>query len=171
MNSKILLVVAFAAVQQISMGMNFAEPRLIPAPHEFKFAADRCTVLDSNTVLSVACPDARGGEWAARHFGEWFGAKPHLKATAGGAAIPDGDEAYALVADSAGVNIEARSLAGVRYAMYTLRQCAMAARGTAVTRAYVLPHVEVVDAPGPQNSIYICRRGQGGPRLGYPTAL
>ena len=103
MNSKTLLVVAVVAVQQVCMGMNFAEPRLIPAARELKFAADRCAVLDSNTVLSVACPDARGGEWAARHFREWFGAKPHVKTTSGGAALPDGDEAYALVADSNGV--------------------------------------------------------------------
>ena len=103
MNGKILLVVAFVALQQVCMGMNFAEPKLIPAPREFKFAADRCAVLDSNTVLSVACPDVRGGEWAARHFKEWFGAEPRMKTTAGGAALPEGDEAYALVVDSTGV--------------------------------------------------------------------
>ena len=106
-----------------------------------------CNGLANKLRLVRECGGLAGGEWAARHFKEWFGAKPRVKAAAGGAALLDGDEAYALVVDSTCVRIEARSLAGVRYALYTLRQCAMAARGTVATQAYVLPHVEARDAP------------------------
>ena len=147
MNSKILLAVAFVAVRQVCTGMNFAEPKLIPAAREFEFFADRCTTLDSNTVLTVACLDSRGADWAARHFKAWFGRSPRLKAESGQVAQIKEDEGYSLATDSNSVRIAAKSLAGVRYAMYTLRQCAMAARGTAVAREYVLPNVEVMDAP------------------------
>jgi len=149
MNNALCKIAALSvAAAQTCFGVCFQEPKLIPAAREFKFFADRCTMLDSNTVLTVACGDLRAADWAARHFKAWFGQSPRLKAESGREAQIKEDEGYSLATDSNSVRIAAKSFAGVRYAMYTLRQCAMAARGMAETKAYVLPHVEVVDAPG-----------------------
>lgn len=137
-----------ALIARTVLGLAFPEPKLIPAPRELKYAADKCTTLDSNTVLSVSCPDGRGAEWARGHFAGWFGHRPKLNPSPAAAVAVEEEEGYSLSTTSNEVRIAAKSLSGVRYAMYTLRQCAMAARGTSETRAYVLPCVEITDAPG-----------------------
>ena len=62
-------------------------------------------------------------------------------------ALPDDKEGYTLAADSSGVKISARSLQGVRYAAYTLRQLVIAKRGTMTTTGYIVPTMKIVDKP------------------------
>ena len=123
------------------------------------FACDMKTYVpfDATTVVTVECPDDAAAKWAGDHFAEWYGpCAPKVKA--GGSrsratavdaqeSVPPGDEAYAATTDSNGVKIAANTLAGVRWAAYTLRQLAIAKRGTFKTEGYIVPKLSIKDRP------------------------
>ena len=144
---------AVAAVCVMAFAGRAAKPDSVelvplPVPLEFTHDMDRPVPFDASTSVTVACPDAASVRWLARHFADWYGGQaPHVKAAAANVPIPVGEEAYDVVADSNGVKISARSLAGVRWAAYTLRQLAIAKRGTFRTEGRILPTLKVVDHP------------------------
>ena len=115
-----------------------------------KFSCDRKVYvpLDASTSVTVECPDPAAAKWLKDHFGEWFGKNaPDVKA--GSAALkPAGDpEAYAASVDENGVKIAANTLAGTRWAAYTLRQLVLAKRGTFKTEGYIIPKLSITDRP------------------------
>ena len=120
----------------------------LPMPVEFKSDMDSPVPFDSQTVVTVDCPDKSAGQWLAAHFAEWYGAgAPKVKGGTCGLALRGGDEAYAVAADASGVKIAARSLAGVRWAAYSIRQLAIAKRGTFKTQGRILPTLSISDSP------------------------
>jgi len=129
----------------------------LPMPVEFKSDMDAPVAFDASTTVALACPDADAVSWLSRHFAEWYG-KEAPKVAAGGSRssataadaqerVPPGDEAYAVSADSNGVKIAANTLAGVRWAAYTMRQLAVAKRGTFKTAGRILPTLKIADRP------------------------
>ena len=102
----------------------------LPMPAAFKSDMDRPVPFDADAIVSLDCPDAEAAPWLSRHFAEWFGGQaPKIVAAAPGSRHPapssplpttNSPEAYAIAADSAGVRIAARSLAGVHWAAFTL---------------------------------------------------
>ncbi len=120
----------------------------LPAPVDFESDMDRPVPFDAGATVHLDCPDAAAAPWLAAHFADWFGAQAPRVAP-GPAALPlrAGDEAYAVSADASGVRIAARSLAGVRWAAYSLRQLAIARRGTLRTEGRLLPTLRISDAP------------------------
>jgi len=120
----------------------------LPRPVEFSSDMDQPVAFGPKTAVTVDCPDAAGVAWLGRHFAEWYGAlAPKVAVGKCGLALKPGDEAYAIKADATGVKIAARTLAGVRWAAYTLRQLAIAARGTMKVGGRILPTLSVSDAP------------------------
>ncbi len=120
----------------------------IPVPIEFKSDIDAPVPFDATTKVVVECADANGVNWLNRHFKEWYGEyAPICIEGKTGLQLRAGDEAYAIEANTSGVKIAARTLAGVRYAAYTLRPCVIAKRGTFKTSGYLLPTLSVSDAP------------------------
>ena len=124
----------------------------LPVPAEFRIDMDRPVSFDASTTVALECPDDKGTEWLAVHFREWYGAQsPKVVAsnlsTFQSFKLSASPEAYAIAADASGVRIAARSLAGVRWAAYTLRQLAIAKRGTFKTEGRILPAIEISDAP------------------------
>ena len=158
--------------------MNAANPDAIelaplPMPRAFESDMDRPVPFDAATMVAVDCPDAEAAPWLSRYFAEWFGVQaPQVVAASFrlvGAALQDqslstfnfqlstSPEAYAASADAAGVRIAARSLAGVRWAAYSLRQLAIARRGTMKTEGRLLPALSITDAPLlPFRGIHLC---------------
>ena len=134
---------------------NMANPDAIelaplPMPVEFKSDMDSPVGFDAAATVSLDCPDKAAVGWLTAHFEEWYGkAAPKVVSGSGGRklALPDGDEAYAAAADASGVRIAARSLAGVRWAAYSIRQLAIARRGTFKTEGRLLPTFSISDAP------------------------
>ena len=115
-----------------------------------KFSCDNKVYvpLDASTSVTVECPDPAAAKWLKDHFGEWFGKNaPDVKA--GSVALkPAGDpEAYAASVDENGVKIAANTLAGTRWASYTLRQFAIAKRSTFKTEGYIIPKLSITDRP------------------------
>ena len=120
----------------------------LPMPVEFKSDIDSPVPFGAGTTVSVDCPDASAVAWLSGHFKEWYGEhSPKAMAGSAGLNLKDGDEAYAVSADADGVKIKARTLAGVRWAAYSLRQLAIAKRGTFKTAGRILPQLEISDAP------------------------
>ena len=92
--------------------------------------------FEAATSVTVECPDPAAAKWVGEHFAAWFGANsPKVKAGATGLKPAAGDEAYAATADETGVKIAANTLAGTRWAAYTLRQLAVADRPHLAFRA------------------------------------
>jgi hypothetical protein len=147
---KNLLSVALASAATSLMpaaDVSFMEPLIVPRPVEISVATN--VSVDLKTV-SVSCArDASDSvDWGASHVRGWFG--EGVKVTSQpftGAPVNGGDEAYELTVDAEGVRIRANALAGVRHAFSTLRQSAIAARGTRTTQARVLPAMSVRDRP------------------------
>ena len=155
------LSLAYVVVASAVFAGNEANPDAIelaplPMPVEFKSDMDSPVAFDASTTVVVDCPDAKGAEWLAAHFREWYGQEaPKVVSNVAGVEmlpIPIANsqlasEAYAVRADASGVKISARTLAGVRWAAYTLRQLAIAKRGTFKTEGRILPSLAISDAP------------------------
>ena len=126
----------------------------LPMPVEFKSDMDKPVAFDASTTVVVDCPDAEAVDWLRRHFAEWYGNQaPQPQALNSKPPAPSSklsalsSEAYAVSADASGVKIAARTLAGVRWAAYSIRQLAIARRGTFKTEGRILPTFEISDAP------------------------
>lgn len=120
----------------------------IPRPVEFTCDMDRPVAFDATAKVVVECPDAAAAGWLDAHLAAWF-AESAPRAVAGetGLALRDGEEAYAAAADGAGVKVRARTLAGVRWAAYSIRQLAIAKRGTFKVEGRILPSFAMSDSP------------------------
>ncbi len=134
-----------------SVNSDVVELKPLPMPVEFKADMDSPVSFDATTTVTLACPDVAAAKWLKSHFAEWYGDQtPKVKTgslSKSVANLPDGEEAYAVKADSSGVVIAAKSISGVRWAAYTLRQMAIAKRGQFRTNAHVLPTLELRDYP------------------------
>lgn len=120
----------------------------LPTPVEFASDMDNPVAFDASTEVALDCPDAVAVEWLQEHFSEWYGADaPKVCSASVGLALKDNEEAYSVRADFDGVRIAARSIAGVRWAAYSLRQLAIAKRGTLNTSGRILPMLYISDAP------------------------
>jgi len=120
----------------------------LPMPVEFSGDIDRPVPFDAATTVTVECQDESAVDWLASHFAEWYG-KDAPKVMKGNSqlALKKGDEAYAVKAEASGVKIAARTLAGVRWAAYSIRQIAIAKRGTLKTEGRILPTLSISDTP------------------------
>ena len=143
-----VLMAALAAVAGNAVNPDAVELAPIPLPIEFTSDMDKPVAFDAQTAVTLECADAAGVAWLNRHFAEWFGKmSPKVVAGTTGLALRPGDEAYAIAVDASGVKIAARTLAGVRWAAYTLRPLAIAKRGTFKTEGRILPTFTASDAP------------------------
>ena len=122
---------------------------LIPQPQKASVSWRTRTVADKSLKvrISVEKEDAAAAAWAKAHLKAWFGAELQVNAATVKREAPYGEEKYRLSAGPKGVEIEAKGLKGVRYALFTLRQAALRERGVAVARRFILPETEVEDEP------------------------
>ena len=121
-------------------------------------AANRCQKFEwepktfvpfcAATKVTLECPDSAAVGWLRAHYAEWYGpAAPKVVAGVTGLRPDAGDEAYAASVDESGVKIAANTLAGARWASYTLRQLAIARRGSFRTEGHLLPRLRMTDRP------------------------
>ena len=107
--------------------------------------------------VSVACDDQEAVTWAKKHLKEWYG-KQAPEVVAATRVIPTMDaEAYQLSVKENETQVTARTLQGVRYALYSLRQIAIPQRGTQKVEGWIVPQVTIKDHPGLSfRGIHIC---------------
>ncbi len=139
MNGKLLTVVACAAALQAFSANKY---------QNFKWEPKTFVPFDATTTVTLECPDPAAATWLKAHYAQWYGeSAPKVTVGATGLKPESGDEAYAASADSNGVKIAANTLAGTRWASYTLRQLAIAKRGTVKTEGCLLPKLTMTDRP------------------------
>ncbi len=152
--SRLTSTFVLVALSQAVFAGNEVNPDAIeiapmPVPVEYKADIDTPVAFDATTTVSLECPDASAGDWLSGHFKEWYGSQaPKVKLLSTiNYQLPTNQEAYSANADANGVKIAARSLAGVRWAAYSLRQLAIAKRGTFKTEGRILPTLKIADHP------------------------
>lgn len=117
------------------------------AGQTFKMDQKAYVPFDASTTVTLECPDSAAAPWLASHLKEWYGdCAPKVAAGVTGLAA-EGDEGYAANVDANGVKIRANALAGVKWASYTLRQLAIAKRGSMKTEGMILPTLSITDSP------------------------
>ena len=130
----------------------------VPVPVSYSLDMDAPVPFDATTKVMVDCPDPAAARWIDEHFAAWYG-KLAPRAVSGPAALDlrPGDEAYAFSAGQDGVKLKARTLAGARWGVYTMRQLAIAKRGTFKLEGRLLPTCKVSDSPHLDfRGIHIC---------------
>ena len=140
--------------------MTFA-PNFEPYPASCEVASNTVVRLDRSQTVSVACKEAPDAalEWVGDHLVQWFGGRrgllarmftsanvPKVEAEAYTGASTD-EEGYELTVTPEKIVIRADTLQGVRYAMYTMRQATMAARGGMTVTHYIMPGLKIKDSP------------------------
>ena len=117
----------------------------------FKIEKNHYVPFDATTTVRLACPDPAAAKWLQAHYKEWYGDYAPKVAEGQLASfnfqLPSSAEAYAASVDETGVKIAANTLAGTRWASYTLRQLTIAKRGTFKTEGYILPKLTIEDRP------------------------
>ena len=134
-------------------------PRICPDPQKAEISATEYFPLER---VSVASEDASAAEWAKAHLQAWYGDfAPEVtgirqdRGDADAASSPEG--AYRLEIGAGGVKVSAKTLPGVRYALYSLRQLAIAKRGTAKVAGWIVPKATVDDAPAMKfRGMHVC---------------
>ena len=121
-------------------------PLVCPAPKTMALETESWVKLDGSVPVSVSCREAGAADWTARHWKSWF-EKPVVPRAVNFPALPQGEGAYRLAVATDGISIAAERLSGVRYALQTLRQLAVAGRGTLTVDHYIAPCVTVEDRP------------------------
>lgn len=128
--------------------VSFRAPEIVPPVQSQTFRADVEVRFGSNQTLTVACDDAKASGWVGEHLRLWYGTPPRVASAAGPSADwPLGDEGYRLSAKPEGVSIEAKTLQGVRYALFTLRQVVERDSSGYTVSGYRLPACEIEDSP------------------------
>jgi len=133
---------------------NFIAPAICPEPVYSEISPTDYVPL--KTVI-LSCPDEDAPIWAEKHLKEWYGKlAPEVIPVTGRKKVTEEGQ-YDLEIDSKEVKIKAGTLQGVRYALYSLRQIAIPARGTSEIRGWIVPVASVKDSPGLSfRGIHIC---------------
>ena len=132
-------------VQQIS---------ITPVPMECKLSVCDYVPL---TQITISTDDKAAIEWANKHLVLWykkFAPKVSQKPYAGNFAH---DSAYSININRKGVEICAKNIVGVRYALYSLRQIAISNRNTKEVEHYIVPIGSINDYPAMEfRGMHLC---------------
>jgi len=129
----------------ILAAVSFREPAVIPPVEKMTCRTDVEVRLDAAQTLTVRCGDKAAADWADRHVRQWFGVTP--KVIADQASVDGPEEGYRLTAKPSGIVVEAKTLRGVRHALYSLRQIAERDSSGATVTYYRMPEFEIGDSP------------------------
>lgn len=129
-------------------------PAVCPEPQKYNISQTEYYPFES---VSIVCPDATALDWAKKHIKQWYGKFAPQVSSASGVTASMGKEEYRIKVDAKGTLIEANTLQGVRYALYTMRQLAIPARNTAVVEGWIVPQAVIEDKPDMEwRGMHIC---------------
>ncbi|MBQ7180567.1 MAG: family 20 glycosylhydrolase [Bacteroidaceae bacterium] len=143
-NYLLILIALCTGLLEVGAERAFIPPRICPLPKECEIDDTEWVTLSS---VSIACGEAEGVEWAKRHLKAWYGKQAPRVEVASRYTSGLGKEAYALRSTDEGVEVDASTLQGLRYALYSLRQLAVAAPGTKTVSGWMVPRTVIRDEP------------------------
>lgn len=124
----------------------FPTPEIVPAPKSMSF--DGGTAVDpAHAAVEVRCGDPAAADWVARRFRNWFGDAGRVSEAAFAGTEGGRDGAFTLSVKPDRIAIASKTLTGVRYAAYAVRQAAMPKRGTLKIEGWTIPSLEIEDEP------------------------
>lgn len=140
---KVYIASLFCAIVLIVSTIRLSA-QICPVPASMEVSRDEYFPISS---VIVACPDANAVKWTKDHLKLWFatGAPKVVAGPYSGGSREEG--AYKLVIGPSGVSVCAGTLQGVRYALYSLRQLAIPARGTLQVQGWIAPKALIDDKP------------------------
>lgn len=152
------MTIACAVLAALSLSaaeVDFREPQIVPTPRKMTYDAHRAVRLEDATRFSVACPDAAARDWVAAKARLWWKISPGVSVAE--SALPTADEGYSVSAEPGRIEIAARTLQGVRYAMMTLRQASEPCPSGLGEERYWLAALKVEDAPAMKfRGLHLC---------------
>ena len=119
-------------------------PAICPRP--VKAEINNASYLPLQTV-TIVCQDDKAVGWTEKHLKEWYGDHAPKVKTGNKDNLPKEEGAYTLETGNKGVTICASTLQGIRYGLFTMRQLAIPARGTATVQSWIIPETAVEDKP------------------------
>ena len=125
--------------------VSFREPLVIPSVAKMDCCTTEEVRLDAAQTVTVCCAEEGAADWVKAHVTQWFLVTPKIVTEKVRADLPK--EGYRLVAVPTGVRIEASGLAGVRNAMFTLRQVAERDSEGYQVSYYRMPRLTIEDSP------------------------
>ena len=152
-------ITAFITALGLTTGLFGAPPAMVapsvcPEPASCEISATEYCPLET---VRIGCPDRSAGQWAASHLEEWYGAYAPAVKVSSLKKSGLGPEDYELTVSEKGVEINAGTLQGVRYALYSLRQIAIPKRGTVKVEGWIVPKSVIKDSPALAfRGIHIC---------------
>ena len=127
--------------------LDFRKPEIVPQPRELSYEAAVPVRIDGSTEFLVTCPDAEAAaKWVEARAETWFGVEAKVSAVAEDG-FDGGEEGSSLKANPGRIAIGAKTLRGVKYAMYSLRQAAERESAGVKTKGFWLPALVVRDDP------------------------
>ncbi|MDO5581126.1 MAG: family 20 glycosylhydrolase [Planctomycetia bacterium] len=124
-------------------GEEMVKSRLIPYPQKIELG-NKDVVLDKNLKVEIRIADKKGAKdvqnAVAKRFSSWFKSEPKIK-------IAMDPEGYQIDASEGSLILQANDLAGIRYAMSSIRQMAEALPGTKTVQGWFIPEMKVDDYP------------------------
>lgn len=143
---RLSVAVAFVALSASAETIDFARPDLIPLPEKLSYDPHVAVRFVAGQTLRIGCPDESSDDWAERHLRLWFGFAPRIVWTAdsGDVTHPEG---FRLIARPEGIDIRAKTLQGVRYALFALRQAVERESSGETVGGYRLCALELSDSP------------------------
>lgn len=137
---------------------NSCQSRLIPTPRKIVWndGNGACRVVDGLPVtVRIGTPPEDAAQMASAAFRKFWDVTPQVTVEPATEPLPEHAEGYRATVEPDRVTLEARTPAGLRYALSTLRQLAEPARdGTA---AHLLPTGQIADAPALDfRAIHLC---------------
>lgn len=150
---RVLLTILLSAIAFVSVANN-GLPMLCPEPQKYDI---RLTEYVPFSSITITCPDTNALNWAKKHLKQWYGKlAPKVVSTTGNTSSM-GKEEYSITIDNKGTSVAANTLQGVRYALYTLRQLAIPARGTEEVDGWIVPVSSIEDKPEMEfRGMHIC---------------
>jgi hypothetical protein len=121
--------------------------RLMPPVKSLKLASDKFFKVVDGCKFEVNCPEDGAVALAEKLAKDFWQVSARVSAGAA-KGLPDNDEGYSIRIAASKTVLSAKTLRGLRYAFFTLRQLAESERGVATSRAsFILPCVAIDDAP------------------------
>lgn len=127
---------------------------ICPEPASYKVVS---SVYQPLKKVMVTCDDKTAINWVRKHLREWYGKQVPEVVTGSNIVVSMADEAYEIEVRESEVEITAKTLQGIRYALYSLRQMAIPKRGTQKVEGWIVPQVSIKDHPDLSfRGIHIC---------------
>ena len=146
MTKRLLLTVFATAAASLlaEVEVSFRQPTVNPPPNEMTYEETTIVRLPGAKVV-VRCPVPGAAAWAEAKLRAALSQKIVVEADL--SPVETAEEGYEIDAKPERIVLSAKTLQGVRYAVYTLRQAAERESVGAETQGYWLPALSIKDAP------------------------